>query len=72
MLVLSRKSGESIVIDGNIEVSVLRINGNRIRLGIHAPPEISIQRREIALKSTFEFQRRHCRGSCRIDTVTSK
>lgn len=38
MLVLSRKLNEEILIDGGIRVKVLEINGNRIRLGIVAPP----------------------------------
>jgi carbon storage regulator len=48
MLVLSRKIGESIVLDGNIKVTVVKIVGNRVRLGIEAPPEVAIKRTEIA------------------------
>ena len=47
MLVLSRKSDESIVIGDNIRVTVIRIHGNRIRLGIEAPPEVPIRRSEV-------------------------
>lgn len=47
MLVLSRKIGESICIDDAIEVSVLEIRGNRVRLGITAPRGISIHRLEL-------------------------
>lgn len=47
MLVLSRRSGEGIVIDGKISVTVLEIRGGQIRLGIEAPREISIQRDEL-------------------------
>ncbi|MCU0721119.1 MAG: carbon storage regulator [Pirellula sp.] len=47
MLVLSRKVGEKIVIDGNITVEVVKIHGNRITLGIDAPSCIRILRGEL-------------------------
>ena len=48
MLVLSRKVGESVVIEGGIVVRVLAVTGGRIRLGIEAPVEVAIRRSEIA------------------------
>ena len=47
MLVLSRKQGESIVIDGDIRVTVLKAHGKVIRLGIEAPKEVPIRRSEL-------------------------
>ncbi len=47
MLVLSRKKNESIVIDGNIEIEVLQVKGNSIRLGIKAPNNIRVLRGEL-------------------------
>ncbi len=47
MLVLSRKSGEKVIIGGNIEVIVTQISGGRVRLGIHAPKEVAIRRSEL-------------------------
>jgi carbon storage regulator len=47
MLVLSRKAKESIVIDGNVTVTVVSIAGNKVRLAISAPPEVRIDREEI-------------------------
>jgi len=47
MLVLSRRPGEQIVIGGNIRLTVLEIRGARVRLGIEAPPEVSVDRDEI-------------------------
>ncbi len=47
MLVLSRKKNESIVIDGNIEIEVLQVKGNSIRLGIKAPREVKVLRGEL-------------------------
>jgi carbon storage regulator len=46
MLVLSRRQGEEVVIGDNIRVTVLAIRGNQVRLGVTAPPEMSIQREE--------------------------
>lgn len=46
MLVLARKIGERIVIDGNIELVVVQIRGNRVRLGVRAPRDVSIHRGE--------------------------
>ncbi len=46
MLVLTRKTNESIIIDGGIEVMVVQVRGNRVRLGFRAPSHVSIQRRE--------------------------
>lgn len=48
MLVLTRKSDEQILIDGEITLTVIDIKGKRVRLGFDAPPEVSIHRREIA------------------------
>jgi carbon storage regulator len=47
MLVLSRKVGEKLVIDGGIAVTVVRIQGNRVTLGIQAPAEVKIMRSEL-------------------------
>ena len=47
MLVLTRKPGEKIHIDGDIIVTVLEINGNKIRLGIDAPDDVTILRAEL-------------------------
>ena len=47
MLVLSRKVGDKLVIDGNITVEVVKIQGNRISLGIVAPSNIKILRGEL-------------------------
>ena len=47
MLVLTRKSGESIVIGQDIEVKVLSSEGGTVRLGVSAPREVPVYRREI-------------------------
>jgi carbon storage regulator CsrA len=53
MLVLSRKKHESIVIGEEIEIEVLKIEGNRIRLGIRAPAHVHIRRSELPLSQAF-------------------
>lgn len=47
MLVLSRKKNESIVIDGNIVITVVEVRGDKVRLGIEAPKEIPVHRSEV-------------------------
>lgn len=47
MLVLSRKQGQSIVIGDEIVVTVLEVRGDQVRLGIEAPRELPVNRREI-------------------------
>lgn len=47
MLVLSRKRGESIMIGDDVEITVLDIRGNKVRLGIAAPAEIPVHRKEV-------------------------
>jgi carbon storage regulator len=47
MLVLSRKTNESIIINGNITVSVLRVDSDNVRIGVEAPLEIPVMRKEI-------------------------
>ena len=50
MLVLSRKSKEKIVIDDKITITVIKIKGNTVRLGIEAPADINIKRIELDQK----------------------
>ena len=47
MLVLSRKVNENIVIDGRIIVKVVRTEGNFVKLGIEAPPDVPVHRQEV-------------------------
>jgi len=47
MLVLTRRAGESVMIDGHIEIKVLRIRGNQVHLGIDAPAETLVHRHEV-------------------------
>ncbi len=47
MLVLTRKLGETIVINDNIRITVLEVKGQSVRLGISAPPDVPVDRLEI-------------------------
>jgi carbon storage regulator len=47
MLVLTRKIGEEIIIDGHIRVTITAIKGDKVRIGITAPPEIRVDREEV-------------------------
>ncbi len=47
MLVLSRKKNESIIINDNITLTVVEIRGDKVRLGIDAPKEVTVHRREV-------------------------
>lgn len=47
MLVLSRQRDETIIIGDNIEVTVVDIRGDKVRLGINAPKDISVHRKEV-------------------------
>ena len=50
MLALTRKKGESLVINNNIEVTILEIRGDQIKLGISAPRDVSIYRKEVYMQ----------------------
>ncbi len=56
MLILTRKLGESIIIEDNIKVTVIDINNQQIKLGIDAPKHITINREEVAKKVKEENQ----------------
>jgi carbon storage regulator len=47
MLILSRKLGESIVIDGNIRVQIMRVDGDVVKIGIEAPASVPVHRQEV-------------------------
>ena len=46
MLALTRKKGESLVINNNIEISILEVRGDQIKIGITAPKDVPIYRKE--------------------------
>ena len=64
MLVVTRKAGERIMIGDKVVVTVVRISGNIVRVGVEAPPECSIVRREL-------MDRSHDRPVSRAGDATS-
>jgi carbon storage regulator len=54
MLVLSRKVGESIIINGCIKVTICKAEAGKVRIGIDAPPEVPVHREEI-FRALSEF-----------------
>lgn len=50
MLALSRKKGEAIVINNNIEITVLELKGDQVKIGITAPKEVPVYRKEVYLQ----------------------
>ena len=50
MLILTRRVGESVMIGEDVTVTVLRVKGNQVRLGVNAPKTVSVQREEILKK----------------------
>lgn len=47
MLALSRKKGESIVINNDIEITILEVKGDQVKIGVAAPKEVPIYRKEV-------------------------
>ena len=50
MLALTRKKGEALVINNNIEITVLEIRGDQIKIGISAPKDVPVYRKEVYLE----------------------
>ncbi|MCR4647534.1 MAG: carbon storage regulator CsrA [Lachnospiraceae bacterium] len=50
MLALSRKKNEAIVINNNIEITVLEVKGEQVKIGISAPKEVPVYRKEVYLQ----------------------
>ncbi|MCK4870854.1 MAG: carbon storage regulator CsrA [Gammaproteobacteria bacterium] len=57
MLILTRRNGESIMINDDVKISILGITGRQIRIGINAPKEVDVHREEIYQKIQQEKAR---------------
>ena len=50
MLALSRKKNEAIIVNNNVEITILEIKGDQVKLGISAPREVPVYRKEVYLQ----------------------
>ena len=74
MLILTRRPHESIRLGSRIRVTVLGFKGNQVRIGIEAPPDVSVDREEIWERKQREVSARKARpaGSCSMPTLHQK
>lgn len=66
MLALTRKKGESLVINNNIEVTILEVRGDQVKVGISAPKEVPVYRKEVYLQIQEENE-----ASMNVDALDS-
>jgi carbon storage regulator len=57
MLILTRRPGETLMIGDDMEVIVLGVKGNQVRLGIKAPEDVSVDRQEVRLRKEKEIDK---------------
>ena len=58
MLALSRKKNEALIINNNVEVTILEVKGDQVKIGIEAPREIPVYRKEVYLQIPIVFESR--------------
>lgn len=63
MLVLTRREGETLIINDDIKVTVLSIKGNQVRIGIDAPQEIPVHREELLVSGGLTTEKEPIKSS---------
>ncbi|MHB8062976.1 MAG: carbon storage regulator CsrA [Ruminiclostridium sp.] len=69
MLVLSRKKDQAIIIGDNIELTIIEIQGDQVRIGINAPKNVSIFRKELFLEIQEENKKAASSGIVELDDI---
>ena len=59
MLILTRRTGESVMIGNNVSVKVLAVSGNQVRVGVRAPKEVTVHREEVFRRIQAEERSDH-------------
>ena len=72
MLVLTRKSNQSVMIGDDIEVTVLSISGEKVRIGIQAPREIPVFRKEVYLEIQQENTAARASAQAEVDDALKR
>lgn len=69
MLVLTRKKDQTIIVNDNIEITVLDIQGDQVRIGINAPKNVAIHRKEVYLEIQEENKKAAATGNVQLDNI---
>jgi carbon storage regulator len=71
MLILTRRIGETVVIGDDVDITVLGVKGNQVRLGVKAPKEVSVHREEIYERISRE-QDQQANGQMKVAEIGGK
>jgi carbon storage regulator len=71
VLILTRRVGEKVMIGDDVSVTVLRVKGNQVRLGVEAPKSVSVQREEIFHRMKSEAEGRDASGEESEESTTA-
>jgi len=70
MLVLTRKKGQALMIGDKIEITLLEIQGDQVRIGINAPRDVTVLRKELYLDISEENKKALQTENCSLDDLT--